>query len=343
MEDIYRIVDTVERTVLRSVMATIIHVEGSAYRKEGASMLFLEDGEQIGMLSGGCLEAALAVQVPDMLESGVPRSFAFDMSESDPLSWGEATGCGGVIHIAMEPVNERLASHLITLKNCLNERMEVVHLKRFSPDGAVIDYGFMTGDGRMFGEWSGELPQALSELASCRGTKRSGTKVVPSLKSDVFVHVYSPQPRLILFGAGPDARPLAALAALAGFTVIVCDWRPAYGDRRYFPDAETVMLGSPEETIGQLRFSASDYAVVMTHHFERDRRLVRLLAERHTGYVGILGSADRTGRLLQGGPVPNDVHSPVGLAISAEGPEEIAVSVIAEIIHLLRNKKKAEY
>lgn len=91
-----------------------------------------------------------------------------------------------------------------------------------------------------------------------------------------------------------------------------------------------------------IHFSPYDYAIVMSHNFRRDQQLVRLLSERQLCYLGILGSKNRTERLLKGGPVPMEVHSPVGLAIGAEGPEEIAVSILAEIIYTYRKNRTQE-
>ncbi|GAA0135356.1 XdhC family protein [Paenibacillus sp. YSY-4.3] len=340
MEEIHRILETIQHTDLRSVLATIVHVEGSAYRKEGTSMLFLEDGSQIGVLSAGCLETTLSLSVPDILASGASRSFVFDMQSSDPLSWGEESGCGGVIHVTLEPVNDVLAEHLSTLKQYLDDRSEVKLIKRFDTDGSVIDYGYLTRDQQLFGEWREEFPPSLLEWTSYEELPRSGMKYIATLQSDVFVHTYYPKPRLILFGAGPDARPLAAIAANTGFSVIVSDWRPDYCERRYFSDAETILIGFPEETVPMIHFTSDDYAIVMTHNLRRDKQLIQLLSERQLDYLGILGSKSRTERLLREGQVQMKVHFPVGFAIGAEGPEEIAVSILAEIIYTYRTKRK---
>lgn len=303
-------------------------------------MLFLEDGSQIGVLSAGCLEAGLSACVPDILETGVSRTFVFDMQSSDPLSWGEGPGCGGVVHVMMEPVNDRFADHLCTLKHYLDHHIEVMLVKNFASDGSIAGYGFLTRDRYLFGEWKGQFPQALFDWTSSGDLRRSGMRFSSSVQSDVFVHTYYPKPRLIIFGAGPDARPLAAFAAVAGFSVVVSDWRPVYCDRRYFPDAESIVLGFPEETMQRIPFTSYDYVVVMTHHFQRDQQLARLLSERQLCYLGILGSKKRTECLLKGVTFPMKVHFPVGLAIGAEGPEEIAVSILAELIH--RKNRKPE-
>jgi len=342
LDEIHRILETVKETELRSVLATITHVEGSAYRKEGASMLFLEDGSQIGMISAGCLESSLSDYVLELLETGASRSFVFDMQSSDPLSWGEESGCGGLIHVTMEPVTVVLKDHLCTLKNYLAHQTEVMLIKRFSTDGAVADYRFLTSERHQFGEWRGDFPQELGDLATSEKSLKSGMMLVSSMDSDVFVHTYYPKPRLIIFGAGPDARPLAEFAANIGFSVIVADWRSAYCDRRYFPNAESILLGFPEETIRMIHFTPYDYAIVMTHNYKRDQQLVRLLSERQLCYLGILGSTSRTERLLKDIPLSMKVHSPVGLTIGAVGPAEIAVSILAELITIYRNNQTQE-
>ncbi|GIP40842.1 xanthine dehydrogenase [Paenibacillus sp. J31TS4] len=307
-------------------------------------MLFLEDGSQVGLLSAGCLEAHLSSFVPEIVATGRSRSFVFDMQSPELLSWGEDTGCGGVIHIIMEPIDAAFADHLSTLKHYLYQPTEVLLVKRFDADGSVADYCFLTKDGHRFGEWRGDFPQTLLNLLSSEleHNGKSGMRVVPSLQSEVFVHLYYPKPRLILIGAGPDARPVAALAAAAGFSVTVSDWRAALCDRRYFPDAETILVGFPEEAAPLLPSTPYDYAVVMTRNMERDRQWVRLLAGRPLRYLGIMGAKSRTERLLADVPVPMKVHYPVGLAIGAEGPEEIAVSIAAELIQVHGKTRKQE-
>ncbi|MDR0269942.1 XdhC family protein [Paenibacillus sp.] len=339
MEDIHRILEAIKCNNKRSVLATITHVEGSAYRKEGATMLFFEDGSQIGVLSTGCLEADLAARVPDILEIRSSCGFRFDLQSSDPLTWGEETGCGGVVHVAMEPVDNVLLDHLCILKDYLDRQTEVMLIKKINPDLSVSDYGFVTENRDLFGEWRGEFPQDLLDLKDSVDSQKSGMKQVPPLNSDIFIHTYHPKPRLIIFGAGQDARPLASFAAATGFSVIVADWRPVLCDRKYFPDAEALLLGFPEETVDRIHFTSKDFVVVMTHNFRRDQELIRFLSGRQLSYLGILGSKRRTKRLLSGGSIPANLHFPVGLAIGADGPEEIAVSIVAELVQTYRKNR----
>jgi len=152
----------------------------------------------------------------------------------------------------------------------------------------------------------------------------------------IFQHTYEPKPRLIVFGAGPDAKPLVHLAAKTGFSVMVCDWRKEFCQRKNFPRAERLLHGIPEKLLKQISFSPYDYVVIMTHHFERDRELLNGLEKEHLRYLGVLGPQERTKRLLNRDHIPRWVHSPVGKNIGAQGPEEIAISVVAQLIEIRR-------
>lgn len=340
MEDIYRIMEALQERSGRSVLATITRVEGSAYRKEGASMLIFEDGTQTGVISTGCLEGDIAARLPDLLAAGKPHSYIFDLDTADPLSWGEGPGCGGKIQVTVVPVDDVLRAHLLTVKAYLDEQTEVTLIRSLSPDPSAAGYNFVTRDRHWFGEWKGEFPEAVLDWATSGGPRNSGMQTVPEMEGELFVHTYIPKPRLTIFGAGPDARPLAAFAAAAGFSVIVSDWRPVLCERSLFPDAQALLHGFPEETAAGIPWTPNDYVVVMSHHFGRDRELIQLLSGHELAYVGVLGSKRRKQRLLEGGPVPANLHAPVGLEIGADGPEEIAFSIVAELIQVYRTNRK---
>ncbi|OZB91197.1 XdhC family protein [Paenibacillus sp. XY044] len=340
MEDIHRILEALQQRKQRSVLATITRVEGSAYRKEGASMLLFEDGTQVGVLSTGCLEADIAARVPELLAAGVPQTYVFDLDSTDPLSWGEGPGCGGVIQVTALPVDGSLRRHLLTLKEYLDDQIEVMLILKMDSDPSAYGYSFVAGSRHRFGEWPGVFPEAMLDWAAAGRLRRSGMQVVPGAAEEVFAHTYCPKPRLTLFGAGLDARPLAAFAAAAGFSVTVSDWRAALCERSYFPDVHMLLDGFPEEMAGRIRWTPNDYAVIMTHHFRRDRELIRILSGHNLAYVGLLGSKRRTQRLLEGGSLPEHWHAPVGLPIGADGPEEIAFSIVAELIQVYRFSRK---
>ncbi|WP_458122787.1 XdhC family protein [Paenibacillus sp. Z3-2] len=143
--------------------------------------------------------------------------------------------------------------------------------------------------------------------------------------------LYTPKPRLIIIGAGNDVIPVARLSRSAGFRVVVADWRESLCTSERFPEAELV-VGFPREIMPLLNVNNGDYLIIMSHNFPRERELLEMLVDCDYAYLGIMGSKTRTARLIDGLPSLKHIHSPVGLSIGADGPEEIAISIAAELI-----------
>ncbi|WP_052487253.1 XdhC family protein [Gordoniibacillus kamchatkensis] len=265
-------------------------------------------------------------------ETPSPQLLAYDMREEDDAGWGRGAGCNGIVHILLEKVDERMRRHYGEVRKCLDDRIPVTVVKAVQGESAG-DYLFVAGEegeGRLFGKWRGAADDAL--LCMARGCSDSGLQP----EAGLFMHRMRPKPRLFLFGAAPDARPLAALAARTGFSVTVSDWRPAYCTKEHFPGADELLLGFPDEVMSRLSFGADDCVVVMTHDFQRDKELLSRLRPTQLLYLGVMGSKQRTSRLLEERPALDGVKSPVGLPIGAQGPEEIAVSVVADLIRHVR-------
>ena len=322
MEDLYQILDVLDHPEA-SVLATIVRVKGSAYKKEGSSMLFFADGTQIGMLTAGCLETDLALQVKEVFEKKEAIMVQYDLFDEDDLSWGQGAGCNGTIDILIEPVTGKVKEDFQMVRTLLNCQKSVIALKKLDELG---EYVFIEEEGEPFGNWSGPIP--VIEF-----TSKSG---VMSEAPTVFMHMYQPKPRLIVFGAGPDAVPLVSLAADIGFKVVVCDWRETFCQKKYFPRAEELLVGFPTKLLKQISFSPYDFVVVMTHHFQRDQEILVKALNENIRYLGVLGPRERTKRLLKSKNIPNWIYSPIGAAIGAKGPVEIAVSVVAEMIEVWR-------
>jgi xanthine dehydrogenase accessory factor len=159
--------------------------------------------------------------------------------------------------------------------------------------------------------------------------------------TSLFTHHFKPHPRLFIFVGGPDVQPLARMADMAGFAVNVWDWRPDMLKQHFFPDVQ-LLEGAITGIIPAFNFRPTDAAIIMTHDFQKDKEILNLmLAQKHIGYLGVLGPRKRTTRLLANGAIPDHLHSPVGFKIGAEGPEEIAISIIAELIQTKRVAEKA--
>ncbi|MGG2093784.1 XdhC family protein [Bacillus sp. S13(2024)] len=302
----------------RCALATIIHVEGSAYRKEGTIMLFREDGTKVGMLSAGCIEEELFYYATDVMEHNTWAIHTFNTKAEDDLSWG--VGCNGVIHVLVEHIDDNYKAILQELYIHLTNGSSAWMVKNLSLEQTALIYN----NGNTRGNWEGFIPQA--------------TDLKNGLQDDYYSQHFIPKPRLFIFGAGEDAKPLVRFAKETSFFVTVCDWREDLCNTDQFPHADACVVGFPVEVIQQLSLYPSDFLVIMTHHFEKDRQLLSLLLEKNIRYIGVLGPRHRTERLLEGKPIPHHLHFPVGISIGAQGPSEISISIMAEIIGKLRGK-----
>ncbi|NRD79288.1 XdhC family protein [Bacillus sp. BRMEA1] len=313
------------------VLATIVKVKGSAYKKEGSMMVFLENHEQAGMLSAGCLETDLAIRALKVFENKKPAIIQFDMYDEGDLGWGQGVGCNGTIDILLESVTKKLHEDFIRVKELLGRNKMIVVLKNLDILG---EYLYISEDKEAFGHWSGPIPNV--NFAAKSGVMND---------RNVFQQTYQPRPRLFVFGAGPDAIPLVSLAAEIGFSVYVCDWREEFCQQKYFPKAERLFVGFPKEVFKQFEFTSNDFVVIMTHNFQRDQEILTNLLHEKLKYLGILGPKERTRRLLETETIPDWIYAPIGLAIGAKGQNEIAVSIVAEMIEIWRKsiKRKIEH
>jgi len=324
METIHPILDAIQHENRSGVLATVIHVEGSAYRKEGTAMLFQDDGRQIGMISGGCLEQDLAAHAEEAWSTNRSYTVTYDMSSEDDLIWGLGAGCNGIIRVLLEPIDARMRERLLQMKYHLKQGKSVLAIRKLTPSLGTERIIFLTG------------------TSVGQERERNGRKPKLHLERALYIQQYEPKPRLIVFGAGPDAKPLVQLASQAGHTVVLCDWREALCSKDQFPWADEIFIGAPKEIVGNLKLGPRDAVVLMTHYFQHDQALIEDLLHRELFYLGILGPRRRTSRLLGGRDIPGHVHAPIGLSIGAEGPEEIAISIMAEIIGQRRLQKIKE-
>ncbi|RLQ95530.1 XdhC family protein [Falsibacillus albus] len=321
MESIHSILKYLSETGKKSVLATIIDVDGSAYLKEGSLQLFSEDEKQIGMISAGCLEQDIAARAKEMMLNGqMQQTIEYDLSDEEESGWGRGAGCNGTLLVSLELVNERLRDELMVLQKDLANGHSVMHTKCFSINHELKEYSFdIVSDDAMI----------QSHLLKKTGFDSS---------SYIYRQIFHPKPRLILFGGGRDAEPLCALASACGFSIWIVDWRPARLVRSNFPAANRLLELLPEQIPGNICFKESDYVVIMTHFYRFDQQVINHALGAGVKYVGILGSRDRTQKLLEGREIPKNLYAPIGLKIGAKGPAEIAISIMGEIIDVSRRK-----
>jgi xanthine dehydrogenase accessory factor len=323
MRESYDILRAIGCRDQRSVLATIIRIEGSAYRKQGVSMLISEDGEHTGVLSAGCLEEDLAARANgiftdrEAFDRGDARLLIYDMRAEDDLGWGSAAGCNGVLQVLLEPIHPRLRADFREVLDHVEKGRKVTGIRSIEGDISPALYCFYADDGSFFGSGFKDRHR------------------MDDSRQHQFMKTWQPRPRLLVIGAGPDARPLVAMASRIGFTVWVIDRRPAFCTQELYPDAERCSVGGVE-LLSEYDLTPNDYVVIMTHHFKTDRQWLQRLLGENIRYLGLLGSRDRALRLLNVDAIPSQVRTPVGLTIGAEGPDEIAVSILADLIRVYR-------
>ncbi len=301
---VFEAIATLHARGVAAALATVVRVRGSAYRHEGAKLLVGADGTIVGNVSGGCLEQDVREVARRVLRSGIAERRHYCSGADEIAAWDLGVGCEGEVELLVEPVRDARAEERAALAE---EQLFTVRTP-------------MAGGPR--------LVSCACETAGL-ATDASGR--------EWFVDAFTPPPRLLLCGAGDDAIPLARLGADIGFRVIVTDRRTALLAAGRFPHAVRSLLARPDQLTRHGVMTADTYAVVMTHHFADDGAYLAALRNSPVPYIGMLGPRQRTERLLQRGDVTGQVedarvHGPVGLDIGTDGAEQVALSVLAEIM-----------
>jgi xanthine/CO dehydrogenase XdhC/CoxF family maturation factor len=353
ISDVLTAIESLSAQGRRMALATIVAVRGSTYRRPGARLLVPEDGTPIGNISGGCLEGDVADVARVVMEEGTARLAGWDLTADDDAVWGLGLGCNGAIEVFIEPA-ERAAEVANALRTALGEEVPISLVTVLeSEDDALVAPGarlVVRPDGPVEGSL-GHADVDADAIVAAREQLVAERSEIHSLVRGVraFVEVLEPPLRLVICGAGHDAIPLTAAAAALGWQAIVVDDRPGLLTPERFPDAAgTVHVDDPSRVAEGVSIDRRTHVVVMTHNFLRDKAYLRALLGTEAGYLGMLGPAARTQRLLmeladEGVQIVEEdrarIHGPAGLDLGAEGPEEIAQAVVAEIVAVRRGRE----
>ena len=326
-----------------AALATLVKVEGSAYRRPGARMLITSDG-QVGTISGGCLESDVVMRSQIVLETGIPTLVKYDTTSEEDLIWGLGLGCQGVAYILIERLNSEQLNALSVIDRCLSTRVAGAVATVFSLETTEIkniERVLLYPDGSVISQVDNPELEAivLPDLQSILQQKKSrfqGYTLTEEIV-EVFLEVIVPPIDLVIFGAGFDALPVVKFAKALGWYVTVIDplARPQTVER--FKECKRVILKTTDEAISQIKFDDRTVVVAMSHNYLYDLEFLQTLNTISLKYIGILGPKSRTDRLLQDLKAEGytlrspQLYSPVGLDIGADNPEEIALSIIAEI------------
>jgi xanthine dehydrogenase accessory factor len=337
------------------VLATVVAVEGSSYRRPGARMLLAQDGRRAGTVSGGCLEAEVAKRAWWLTSEGPVVERYSTLDDDGDLPYG--SGCGGVVYILLE--RRRTASPLLcALKSTFDARTPLsiaailegplIGMRAFAVPSA--ETGCDSGNTSQNGSVQSRLQELAEDaLALHRSMERKIS--VDGTPVRAWADYRAARPGLWIFGAGDDAKPLLRLARELGWFVAVADGRSHLATQSRFPAADLVRVlpggdGASTETLPVL---STDAAVLMTHSFEQDSLILASLlndaGEFPFAYVGVLGPQRRTrevlveaARLRHLTPGPDHIdswlaqlHAPTGIDLGADTPASIALSILAEI------------
>ncbi len=316
------------------VLASVVFASGSTYRRIGARLLVLPDDTWIGLIGGGCLEGDLLARAIEVREEGAPRLVTYDATAEDDIVWGLGLGCAGTVGVLLEPVAADRPGPLTWLAAWRRERGTGVLATALSPEPLGRRWA-LHPDGSVEGAPGDELRAALREARSTGRSRRLAIR-----GGDVTVEVAPPPRRLLVFGAGPDAAPVARLAVELGFDVELLDHRAAHARPERFPGARVHWVPT-EQAVARAAVDRDTYVLVMTHHYLVDRALLAALLPSQAPYIGLLGPKRRAEDLLAevdrlGIPLSAEqrerLHGPAGLDIGGDGPEAIALSVLAEVV-----------
>ena len=343
MKDFRAIVEEyakIDFTQRRAALATVIKVHGSSYRSPGARMLITDDGRWVGSISGGCLEGDALRKARQVMQEKHAITVTYDTREESNQNLGIGLGCNGVIDVLIEPVTPGDPMNPVSLFESfigINEPLALA--TAFAPDQLAGCKLLINPHGEIVGGSDKKLPKELiHELQALFKSKKSETREYET--TCVFLELVQPIVSVILFGGGFDARPVSQLVRSLGWNVEVTDECVAHIAPVFFPEATRLSLCQREFIDREFAITPYTACVLMSHNYEYDRDVLRKLIASDTPYIGILGPRKRFDRMLEefnseGINLTSaqlaKIHSPIGLDIGAEAPDEIAVSIVAEI------------
>lgn len=311
------------------VLATVVHVEGSSYRRPGARMLVLDTGLMIGAISGGCLEGDALKKALLTFTDQQNRLVTYDTSDEDDATVGIQLGCEGIIQVLFEYINYDNSNNPIELiRKAIVSRQRTVLIslydlknKKGLQEGTIFVY--------QLDEYN-QLPE--------------NKKAWPS---DALVQNIEPAISLVIIGAGNDAIPLMQMATILGWEVTIVDGRQTHAKQDRFINACQILVSKPEKVLEQLKIDHRTCFVLMTHNYQYDLQMIKALLPLDIPYIGLLGPKKKYKRIIEDlnkeGVETSEkdlakVYGPTGLNIGAETSEEIASSIIAEIQAVLNHQ-----
>ncbi|RKS55728.1 hypothetical protein BC962_0697 [Gillisia mitskevichiae] len=335
------------------VLATVVHVEGSSYRRAGARMLVDEYGNITGAISGGCLEGDALRKALHALHKQKNKLITYDTSDEDDAIIGAQLGCNGIIQVLFEPLDyEDSHNPCELLKTVVEQKHPFAITVMFNLNRSKEQLGtiLLIDEHSMYsGKQPGkEILDLILEQAKLTFENKSSYFAEFNIDREtqhLFIQNYQPPVKLIIIGAGNDAQILAQQGDLLGWEVIVTDGRPTHANNERFSSSCQVIVTKPERTLEHIEIDKRSCFVLMSHNYNYDLAVLKLLlTEDQIPYIGILGPLKKYNR-MQNDLEPegirlseenrSKIHAPIGLEIGAETPAEIGLSILSEIQSVL--------
>ncbi|WP_254533273.1 XdhC family protein [Natrinema gelatinilyticum] len=346
-QDLYEALMAYRKANEPAVVATIVDVEGSAYRRPGAKMVIDPGNDSLGAITAGCLEGPVTSLAAQVLDDGAPLVETFDLTDDD--EWGLGLGCNGVIDILLEPLDASWGPAL----SALSDGRPIATVTVTDPSDTALAVGDRVlvdeaGTGQEAADRAalpGDVVAAVrSVLEDLQPNAESASVTVETGDgaATLFIDWMTPSPDLLLFGSQNDIHPVSRLAREVGFRVIVASARGARSDAKQFPHAHEVRMTRPMELADAVDDPERTYGVLMSHNLLEDRLALTSLLETEVPYIGLMGPRKRFDELRDALTAEEDrelteaelerIATPVGLDIGSGEPIHIALSVVAEAL-----------
>lgn len=341
----------------KTALASVVHLDGSSYRRPGARMLINDEGMLTGAISGGCLEGDALRKAMLVIAQQHSKLVTYDTTDEDDVSVGVQLGCAGVIQVLFEPIDVNAKINPIKLlQKAILKRQKSVLVTLFSTEEKnkpQIGTCLLVEEDNTI---TGGIPFAGIKDAVIKDVQLAMKSQASSFKNyelegqtiTAFIEFLQPPVSLIVVGAGNDAIPMVNIADSIGWEVRVVDGRNTHAKPERFVSACQVLVSKPENVLEQILIDEQTVFVLMTHNYNYDLAMLKALLERNVKYIGLLGPKKKLERML--GELTDagmklsekqlsSIYGPVGLEIGAETAEEIALSIIAEIKAVFAGKK----
>jgi xanthine dehydrogenase accessory factor len=360
MKEIKDIISAYDAAVIagkKTALATVVHVEGSSYRRPGARMLITEDGMLTGAISGGCLEGDALRKALLAINENKNKLVTYDTTDEDDVKFGVQLGCNGIVHILFETIDPGVPNNPLELLKLLQDkRTNAVLCTLFSLNAQIVQPGtqclYLSGQaeafspGPLFTTFSAIVQDDIYLVYEKQETTFKHF-LLEEQELTAFVEFLPPAISLNIFGAGNDAIPLVAIAGILGWEVNVIDGRRTHVTSERFPGVNKLVLQKADQALNELNLDERSAAVLMTHNYNYDLEILSEITNSTCPYIGVLGPKKKMNRMLEELAAADkeilaanleNVYSPVGLDLGAETAEEIALSICAEIKAVLSGK-----